>query len=306
MQFNYWKKYLVNYQKGYFSFNSKDVFSEVNLFKNNTELKLLAPNSINKNVNCAYLKCACRYNPFIWISEKFKMIYYEIPKSASTTIKSIFKLNIGSDSDKYNSLRHWAKKHDVSLSVNSNFFFHRLELLNLKRAANRKIEKKTEFDFVPFYGSMKELFNFGENYFKFTFIREPRERFLSNYAMFTQQKHRIEIFKSMFGIDPNLISFDEFLNFSTQMQNHHWNEQINFIPKLGDKLFVDFIGSVANFNPDIEHILERKRIQLEQPIVAQNKTKRNKETNFFNDNNLIIFNTIYKNDLELYKKVKSD
>ena len=41
-----------------------------------------------KNISCELNNCACRINSFIWISHKYKAIWFENPKAASRSILS--------------------------------------------------------------------------------------------------------------------------------------------------------------------------------------------------------------------------
>lgn len=165
-------------------------------------------NKITRNtIKCACKKCGCpealaitgrspEYT-FTYINEDLKIIYYDVPKAASTSIR-------------------------VSLFNDDN---------NLSLA-----EPKHSL----------------EEYLKFTFVRNPYSRIVSNYTMFTQNKFRIGQIKQ-FHHNPQSMSFDDFVEFIEIYDNHHWRPQVDFL----DGYDIDFIGQVENFNTDYNFILKK-------------------------------------------------
>lgn len=150
-----------------------------------------------KNIQCDCPLCKCpsrnrmQYS-FVYICENRNLIYYDIPKCASTTIrKEIFK-----------------KDNDLSL-------------INPEKDLNE--------------------------YLKFTFVRNPWDRMVSNWKMFTTRTHRIKKLNSMTSKDVS--KFEDFVYFANRIKNHHWQPQVLYLP---DKL--DFIGKVESFNEDLNEL----------------------------------------------------
>lgn len=85
-------------------------------------------------------------------------------------------------------------------------------------------------------------------YFKFTFVRNPWARMVSNWKMFTNQPYRIRQLKSMTTRD--LSDFEDFVHFASETKNHHWQPQVLYLP---DDL--DFIGRVETFDTDFKKLL---------------------------------------------------
>lgn len=149
------------------------------------------------NIQCDCPLCRCpsrntmRYS-FVYICEKRNLIYYDVPKCASSTIRKVL-FNNG----------------------------HQLSLQN----------------------PQKDL----QKYFKFSFVRNPWNRIVSNWKMFTTQSFRIEQLKSMTSQDVS--KFEDFVYFADSMKNHHWQPQILYLP---DQL--DFVGKLESFNEDFSNL----------------------------------------------------
>ena len=151
-----------------------------------------------RNIPCYCPTCECPYQKtfkycFVYIDESKRLIYFSIPKCASSSIRLSF----------FNMERHF--------SMN-----------NPKRR-------------------LKE-------YFRFTFVRNPWDRMVSNWKMFTTQPLRIKQLKSM--TNKNLTDFKDFVEFAAHTKNHHWQPQVLYLPE-----DLDFIGRVETFNEDFSQLL---------------------------------------------------
>lgn len=87
------------------------------------------------------------------------------------------------------------------------------------------------------------------NYFKFTFVRNPWDRMVSNWKMFTTTPERIEQLRSLANRIPQ--NFEEFVSIALTIDNHHWIPQVQFLI-----MPVDFIGRVENMDKDIQHVAD--------------------------------------------------
>lgn len=97
-----------------------------------------------------------------------------------------------------------------------------------------------------------------DKYFKFTFVRNPWSRIVSNWTMFTKYTGRIRQLQSMTNED--LSNFEDFVNFAKKANNHHWVPQVLFLPEEPD-----FIGRVENFNEDFSKLCHQLGIDIELP-----------------------------------------
>ena len=74
---------------------------------------------------------------------------------------------------------------------------------------------ETEFysknsDFHLYFGNIVDLQKRYKNYFKFAFIRDPYDRFISNYKMFTQIKSRKILLDILFNENTENIQINDF------------------------------------------------------------------------------------------------
>ncbi len=184
-----------------------------------------------ENILCECSKCACpasssqRYS-FVFIDESSKLIYYDVPKAASTTIRNL--------------------------------------LFGNKRSSSLR--------------NPKEELN---SYLKFTFVRNPWDRMVSNWKMFTTQPFRIDQLKAMTNMD--LSNFEDFVDFAIDNANHHWQPQVLFTH---EKL--DFIGKMESFDDDMNRLLDmigKKRVP--SSYEKRNTTERKKYQEYYSNPSVI-------------------
>jgi len=103
------------------------------------------------------------------------------------------------------------------------------------------LKKNNPYDFEVFRDSNLEKYS---DYFKFTIVRNPWDRIVSIWKMYTTQSSRKKQIKKLFKIeDPANLSFLEFIEKMTEKRNHHWEQQIEFLPNLNE---LDYIGRFEN------------------------------------------------------------
>ncbi len=140
---------------------------------------------------------------------------------------------------------------------------------------------------------MKPLSRPIESYFSFTFIRNPWDRMVSNWAMFNRPGLRRRQLKSM--TDKDLSNFDDFALFASQMNNHHWVPQSLYVP---DK--IDFIGRLETFDRDYEHVLQKINSPLMKPPV-KNATKREKDyRQYYTPASFELVSKMYAEDIQRF------
>ncbi len=135
------------------------------------------------------------------------------------------------------------------------------------------------------------------SYFKFAFVRNPYDRMVSNYIMFTQQKHRIKQLESYDLPWLNHVqdfSFKEFLTVLTRIDNHHLNSQTNFIPFLPD-----FVGRFENLEEELSHVCTILGLPRGKPRHL-NKTLHEPYTEYYDAESLAIVSKLYKLDIKRF------
>lgn len=195
-----------------------------------------------KEIVCACPLCQCPAQDgvmysFVYVHEHYKLIYFDVPKCASTTIRT-------------------------SLFDGDNSF------------------------------SMKNPETELADYFKFTFVRNPWDRMVSNWKMFTSNPMRIKQLQSMTGED--LTKFEDFILFSEHTKNHHWQPQVLYLPET-----LDFIGRLENFNTDFQQVLRhigKTNIQSGH----ENQTQRKNYQEYYTPSTIELVGRLYEEDIKAF------
>jgi hypothetical protein len=128
--------------------------------------------------------------------------------------------------------------------------------------------KKMLIDALPDY-KHGNISNINEDYLTFTVVRNPFDRFVSNYHMITTTPHRIQnILKPLWK--KQKLTFEEFVNDFDKKTNHHWLPMDDFLPD--DKL--GFIFRFEHLKEDIAKFKEKTGIDLKH--IHMNKCRKPK------------------------------
>lgn len=196
--------------------------------------------SSGNSISNYFLAKPAHINYMINWSVQHKLIYVETPKVGCTTIKQI--------------LQHAEYDYDTSkVSMKDHDLLHDRSCSPLK---------SPEYNEALFLNCINS-----EDYFTFSFVRNPFTRVLSAYldkivgkpGVFNQFQKRIGIDSSS-----NIPSFNEFLEIIyTQPEvemDPHWAPQ-SFL--LGcDKVHYDFLGRFENFDDSINELISRTKLRL--------------------------------------------
>jgi hypothetical protein len=159
----------------------------------------------NQQISCNLKGCGCKFNPFIWVSHKHRLVFYEIPKTGSTSVKRLLgiKLNLGQR------------------------LYWRILKQNYKCLTKPFLGYKTGFGFQPIYGIPPQAKALFPRYTHFAVIRHPVERALSCYRMFCEQSN----FRRAQRMLMKGATCDKGpAHFILSCVNHHLNPQFVFLP----------------------------------------------------------------------------
>jgi hypothetical protein len=271
---------------------------------------------MNKSLICmGPYYCGCRFDSYIWISHEKKAIYFETPKSASTSIKNAFTIKSPTVRKQLAHLNYrlkipcaladiiekklgterfnnWIKANhlDIEISyflkgITSSSYKNRLFLEATKRLANEFLGNDTRiydnnslqsfktlqsirFFFTPYYGTPDEVVRKYPQYYKFTCLRNPWDRMVSCWKMFT--KKRIPDLKHTFQISDHNLSFEEFLDQAFEKRNHHWEPYNKYLPINNNKPDLDLIIEIKNINQGWDII--KQVLDIDTNIKVRNKT----------------------------------
>lgn len=154
--------------------------------------------------------------------------------------------------------------------------------------------------FLHLYG--KKCF---DEYFKFTFVRNPWDRLFSAYNFLKKggMNHMDQQF-----CDDVLSSYDTFEQFIMEWVNRenietwvHFIPQYHYVYDKNQNLFVDFVGRFEQFESDFEHI--RTKLNTGVSLQHLNKTKDKKERSYreaYTPEMAEKVAKVYKEDIELF------
>jgi hypothetical protein len=234
---------------------------------------IITNNAYNDAIRCELLYCGCRLNSFIWINHSRKLIYFENPKSGSSSIKK--SLNIrppGLVNVLIQLYLEWSKtnKFDV-LIKDCNFKLTKEYIDDCINRVNDLIKYQTKsFNnkafithygdsslFELFYGTSDDVFGLFPDYYSFSFKRDPIDRFLSNYRMFKQQNNRILQLETMTKSKHDDLNLGSFIQITQKFSNHHWLPQIKYIPISSGKIRLDFLKDIKTFDSDWNYLTKK-------------------------------------------------
>jgi len=207
------------------------------------------------------------------ISHHYKCLFIHIPKTAGTSIEKT--LDIYGD---------WRKE-------NREILFGRIESGELKN-----IGLKTDFLQHVTIAEAQEISCIPQDYFSFSFIRNPWDRMVSIYS---NPDNNLVWKARRMGIDLLDLSFEEFVLEIGRINHVHLTEQYKFICDEQYRLQVDFLGRFENLLEDYSIICEK--VGLNTQFTHANKSEHLSYKNYYNANTKRIIEDRYEADIELFK-----
>lgn len=140
-------------------------------------------------------------------------------------------------------------------------------------------------------------------YFKFTFVRNPWDRLVSNYNYFLKQPSQLR--EKQF-----LDTFENFDHFANALEKpeveqkmftmYHFRPQYQFICDLKRNLVVDYLGYFETINEDFNKIVARlNRPELQLPHLNESK-KGLDYREFYTEKTKKIVEKLYPEDIKLF------
>ena len=170
------------------------------------------------------------------ISHKHKFIFFHIPKAAGTSVIGAFRNAI---------------KEDVVLNDRN-----RDLMLFLKEHWNIKFPNHLHASKLKLYMNEKNF----EEYFKFSFVRNPWDKLVSIY-FYTKQKESHIVKKNpsvLTAFNRNILSSPDF---ESWIKSRQFGElQSDYLYDADGELLVDFIGKTEQVEEDFKKILQRLKL----------------------------------------------
>tara|TARA_B100000085_G_C18525335_1_gene505547 strand:+ start:533 stop:1153 length:621 start_codon:yes stop_codon:yes gene_type:complete len=198
------------------------------------------------------------------INHKHKFIFVHINKTGGTSIESILK----------KLSRDW-------FAVNFNY------VLNGRFTPKHHLIKE--------YRKLADKRHGFKNYFKFTIVRNPWDRLLSNY-FFRKKTIHDKLIQNL--------SFKEWvLNYKTDGYSFEdclsKHTQLDWITSKNEEVLVDFVGRFENLQEDFDIICDKIGVP-QQKLPHKNKTKHKHYTEYYDDETRQIVAEKYTKDIEYF------
>lgn len=196
-------------------------------------------------------------------SPKLGLIYFDVPKNASSTIKTLMF-----------SVEH-KNRYDPRYSMFIPFTF------------GQKF-------FPAMVVQWSDIINLP--YTKFSFLRNPYERLVSGYRNTGWRFHYGDMTFEQF-----VESLPERLDTPpTDVHNNHYKPLSYFIPKSGGRFYLDFIGKIENFSNDFAALLHICNIHINvDSLLTVNTSKHRHYRDYYTAHTREIAERIYGEDIEL-------
>ena len=187
------------------------------------------------------------------------------------------------------------KKHSYHISYD---YKHKALWFRTYKVASRTINNALEGDTHPgeyIYGSeMSYLPKMFKNYFKFAFIRNPEDRFLSAWK---DKVLRSNYFKFDDAEYNRMKDLDYFISWVEGLNIDECDEHLRSQYSLIDLNNVDFIGRFENFDSDFDFVLNKLNISHNKIETLNQGIK--KELDLTKEQRLRIYN-IYRKGFQLF------
>jgi len=152
----------------------------------------------------------------------------------------------------------------------------------------------------------KELGNQWDDYYKFAFVRNPWDRFVSWYSMITNPKNNSGSNDLWEYVRQNSSNFKEFIKQCTNPPRDHEGikklgvNQLDYITDSDGKIIVDYVGRFENFEKDFKTVLDRLDIKnVEIPHIRHNSSHGNYRE-YYDDETRQIIEDRFKKDIEYF------
>lgn len=137
------------------------------------------------------------------------------------------------------------------------------------------------------------------DYYKFAFVRNPWDRFVSAYHNFTQDSGH-------FYWSYPLLKYKNFEDFCLNFENCesknllHFRPQFTFI-SIDEKNVMNYIGKYENLNEDFEMIKRTLNIQNNKILEKHRVSKHEKYTHLYTEEMKKVVERVYAQDIEVFK-----
>lgn len=136
-----------------------------------------------------------------------------------------------------------------------------------------------------------------KDYFKFAFVRNPWDRFVSGWLNKVVRKNALQFHPKKLA---HLQKFRNFVSYCAELDLETCNSHFRHQCKLVDLNEVDFIGRQENFEEDIREVFGTLGISLQEVPAANASRNRLHYSSYYTDETRRMIGTIYRKDIQLF------
>ncbi len=201
------------------------------------------------------------------ISDKHQFIFIHIRKAAGSSINNLLKPF--SNMQPRDILSRLKSKSRIEKDYHK-FYFQAHDDINLVKSI------------MP-----PEIF---KSYFKFSFVRDPWARLVSEYEYIRKEKTH--------GRHKKVVKMDfrAYIKYQARRFEAH---QINMLTDREGKLLMDFTGKFENLNDDWRFVCEQINIPF-SPLPHLNRNKQVDYRNYYSDDEITLVEKLWKRDIETF------
>ena len=204
------------------------------------------------------------------ISHKHKCIFVHIPKCAGSSIESVLGM--------HGDIEHIGLKPYLNQELNHDTLFG-------KGAQHYPLTKLREV-------LSEDIF---QDYFKFSFVRNPWDRFISHVAWSKG------IWNGQHTVTHNDVelALSKLKTTSEAELSNHLQPQWKFLCDVNGNIACDYIGRFESLNKDWAYLT--KELNLNQPLPKRMVSYHKHYSTYLNDHQVDFLANYYKQDIELFK-----
>jgi hypothetical protein len=133
-----------------------------------------------------------------------------------------------------------------------------------------------------------------DSYFKFTFVRNPWDRAVSQFA---SMRDRPDL-RELIGIGSHA-SFSEYLHLTERHRHVQWERQVEFLRDENRRSLVDFVGRFESLERDARVVFERLGIRCSR-FPHRNRSKHRHYRKYFDHCSREWIRSRYREDVEAF------
>lgn len=215
------------------------------------------------------------------VSEEHRFVYFVVQKVACTSIKTTLAPIFGIDT---------ARAAELQRDSKPRFIIHRIF-----RDSGHQIGK-SELLASPQY----------DDYFKFTFVRNPWDRLVSCYCdkIMGKNHKRHDIGSAAFPEIRKGMPFDEFVRVvhaipDKEADSHFRSQHVSLFGPDG-RVMVDFVGRFENLREDFAHVSREIGVpEIQLPHILRSEREPGYRT-FYDEDTAVLVGERYEKDVELF------